>query len=150
MKLVSKYNTFKGISLAISAGVPLITAFCVSDVFVKTTDTSISTAGVIAFLIIALVFKDKLLEQFKSPTALKICIVLLAIIMLVESIIVPMKYVLIASCIALGIDTVFLKRIYTVTESMMPANKEVYKHFGFIFCKTETLTGEITDEQSDR
>lgn len=146
MKLVGKYNTFKGLSLAISAGVPLTTAALVSDFFVETTTTSISTAGVIALLICGLILKDKLLEQFKSPTAFKISVALLMIVLLIESIIMPMKYVLIAAVVALGVDTIFFKRMYTITESQLPEKREMYKHLGFIFCKTETLIGETTDE----
>ena len=146
MKLVGKYNIFKGLSLAVSAGAPLTTAALISDFFVETTDTSISTAGVIALLICILVLKDKLLEQFKSPTAFKISAALLIIVLLIESIIMPMKYVLIAAVIALGADTIFLKRIYTVLESQLPEKREMYEHFGFIFCKTETLIGETTNE----
>lgn len=149
MKLVSKYNTFKGISLAVSAGIPLVTAFSISDVFVKTTDTSISTAGVIAFLIAGLILKDKLLEQFKTPTVFKICVALLIVILLIESIITPIKYVLIAACVAMSVDTLIFKRIYTVAEKLLPEKRELYKHFGFIFCKTETLTGD-NNEQGDR
>ena len=142
MKLVTKYNVFKGISMAVTAGVPLTTAALVSDFFVKTTNTSISTAGVIAILIAGLIMKDKIMEQIKTPTAFKLCATLLIILWLIESIILPMKVVLIASCFALGLDTLILKQIYTKAESLLGSSAAAYKHFGFICCKTETITGE--------
>lgn len=142
MKQVGKYNLFKGISLVITAGIPLATAASVSDLFVTSTSTSISTAGVIAILIMVLTMKDKLLEQVKSPSALKIAVVLLILVIVLESILVPMKYVLVASCIALGLDTLILKKLYMYQYNQLPETKLNYSHFGFIFCKTDTLTGE--------
>lgn len=146
MKLVAKYNTFKALSLAVTAGVPIATAAIFSDMFVQSTSTSISTAGVIALLIAALTFKDKLLEEIKSPTGFKISVALLILILVIESIMAPMKLVLISACIAFGGDTLIFKRIYTNAEYDLPEKRNKYKHFGFIFCKTETLTGEGSNE----
>lgn len=146
MKLVAKYNTFKALSLAVTAGVPIATAAIFSNMFVQSTSTSISTAGVIALLIAALTFKDKLLEEIKFPTGFKISVALLIIILVIESIIVPMKLVLISACIAFGGDTLIFKRIYTNVEYDLPEKHNKYKHFGFIFCKTETLIGEDSNE----
>lgn len=142
MKQVGKYNLFKGISLVVTAGIPLITAASVSDMFVSSTNTSISTAGVIAILIMVLTMKDKLLEEIKSPSALKIAVALLILLIVLEAILVPTKYVLVASCIGLGLDTLVLKKLYSYYYNQLPEIKLNYSHFGFIFCKTETLTGE--------
>lgn len=146
MKPVAKYNTFKALSLAVTAGVPISTAAIFSDMFVQTTSTSISTAGVIGILIAALALKDKLLEQIKSPTGFKISVALLIVILVIESIMAPMKLVLISACIAFGGDTVIFKPIYTNAEYDLPEKRNRYKHFGFIFCKSETLTGETSNE----
>lgn len=142
MKLVTKYNIFKGISLVCTAGVPLITACSMSDHLVKTKHTSISTAGVIAILIMFLIMKDKILEQVKSPTAFKVCAALLVTLWIIESIIVPIKVLLLITCIALGIDSLIFKQIYTKSEALLGDKVKAYKHFGFICCKTKTILGD--------
>lgn len=145
MKLVGKHNLFKGISLALTAGVPLITSALVSDFLVRDTNTSISTAGVIAILITCLMLKDKLLEQIKTPTAFKFCLVLLIITLLLESILIPIKVVLIASCISMGIDELIFKPMYLKNEKLLGESAAIHKRFGFYFCKTKTILGDTNE-----
>ena len=148
MKSVCKYNIFKIVSLILSIGTPLFTSILFSDFLVTTTNTSISTAGVIILLICVLIFKDKMLEELKTPTALKVCAVTLVFIFVIESIIIPLKWILIVTTIALTLDTLFIKRIYTNLEVDLPKNYIKYKYFGIIFCRTDKLTGETDNEQN--
>lgn len=146
MKQVGKYNTFKGISTLLTIGTPIITLACCGDFFVERPATAISAAGVFAILIALLFAKDKLAEKIKTPSAFIISAAVLVIIVVVENIILPMKYVCIATMIASGVDELTFKRMYKALECKMPQCWQAYEHFGFIFAKTQDIFDEVQKE----
>lgn len=146
MKQVGKYNTFKGISTLLTIGTPIITLACCGDFFVQRSETAISAAGVFAILIALLFAKDKLAEKIKSPSAFIISAAVLVIIVMVENILLPMKYVCIATMIASGVDELTFKRMYKALECKMPQCWQAYEHFGFIFAKTQDIFDEVQKE----
>lgn len=146
MKQVGKYNTFKGISTLLTMGTPIITLACCGDFFVQRSETAISAAGVFAILIALLFAKDKLAEKIKSPSAFIISAAVLIIIVVVENILLPMKYVCIATMIASGVDELTFKRMYKALECKMPQCWQAYEHFGFIFAKTQDIFDEVQNE----
>ena len=146
MKQVGKYNTFKGISTLLTIGTPIITLACCGDFFVERPATAVSAAGVFAILIALLFAKDKLAEKIKSPSAFIISAAVLVIIVVVENILLPMKYVCIATMIASGVDELTFKRMYKALECKMPQCWQAYEHFGFIFAKTQDIFDEVQKE----
>ena len=146
MKEVGKYNTFKGISTLLTIGTPIITLACCGDFFTERPATAISAAGVFAILIALLFAKDKLAEKIKTPSAFIISAAVLVIIVVVENIILPMKYVCIATMIASGVDELTFKRMYKALECKMPQCWQAYEHFGFIFAKTQDIFDEVQKE----
>lgn len=146
MKQVGKYNTFKGISTLLTIGTPIITLACCGDFFVERPATAISAAGVFAILIALLFAKDKLAEKIKSPSAFIVSAAVLVIIVVVENILLPMKYVCIATMIASGVDELTFKRMYKALECKMPQCWQAYEHFGFIFAKTQDIFDEVQKE----
>ena len=146
MKEVGKYNTFKGISTLLTIGTPIITLACCGDFFTERPATAISAAGVFAILIALLFAKDKLAEKIKTPSAFIISAAVLVIIVVVENILLPMKYVCIATMIASGVDELTFKRMYKALECKMPQCWQAYEHFGFIFAKTQDIFDEVQKE----
>ena len=146
MKQVGKYNTFKGISTLLTMGTPIITLACCGDFFVERPATAISAAGVFAILIALLFAKDKLAEKIKTPSAFIISAAVLVIIVVVENILLPMKYVCIATMIASGVDELTFKRMYKALECKMPQCWQAYEHFGFIFAKKQDIFDEVQKE----
>lgn len=146
MKQVGKYNTFKGISTLLTIGTPIITLACCGDFFVERPATAVSAAGVFAILIALLFAKDKLAEKLKSPPAFIVSAAVLVIIVVVENILLPMKYVCIATMIASGVDELTFKRMYKALECKMPQCWQAYEHFGFIFAKTQDIFDEVQKE----
>ena len=127
-------------------GTPIITLACCGDFFVERPATAISAAGVFAILIALLFAKDKLAEKIKTPSAFIISAAVLVIIVVVEIIILPMKYVCIATMIASGVDELTFKRMYKALECKMPQCWQAYEHFGFIFAKTQDIFDEVQKE----
>lgn len=146
MKQVGKYNTFKGISTLLTIGTPIITLACCGDFFVQRSETAMSAAGVFVILIALLFAKDKLAEKIKSPSAVIVSAAVLVIIVVVENILLPMKYVCIATMIASGVDELTFKRMYKALECKMPQCWQAYEHFGFIFAKTQDIFDEVQKE----
>lgn len=147
MKAVSKYNLCKGVSTVLTVGTPIITLACCGDMFVHRSDTAISAAGLFAILIALIFCKDKVVEVFKAPSALILSAVVFGLLILVENIMLPVKYVCIATIFASGVDELTVKRIYKQVESMLPDNYSVHKHFGFIFATTEQILGEHNEKE---
>lgn len=141
MKTVSKYNLFKGVSTALTMGTPIVTLLSCSELFIHRSDTAISAAGIFAILIVALLFKDKIAENFKVPSAFVLSLVILVLVVLVENVMLPVKYICITTMIASGIDEVTFKRFYKQIEAKFPQEAQLYKHFGFLFTTTDTLEG---------
>lgn len=146
MKEVGKYNTFKGISTLLTIGTPIITLACCGDFFTERPATAISAAGVFAILIALLFAKDKLAEKIKTPSAFILSAAVLVIIVVVENIILPMKYVCIATMIASGVDELTFKRMYKALEYKMPQSWQAYEHFGFIFARTQDIFDTVQKE----
>lgn len=139
MKQVAKYNMFKGVSIALTIGTPIVTLACFGDFFIHRSDTAISAAGMFALFIVLLLFKDKLAENFKMPSAFIVSLSMFILLIMVEKIIMPMKYVCIATIIATGVDELTFKRFYKQIESILPQSVKAFKHAGFIFTTTKNL-----------
>jgi hypothetical protein len=139
MKQVAKYNTLKGVSTALTIGTPIVSLVSCGDFFVHRSDTAISAAGVFTLLIVVFLFKDKFAENFKMPSAFILSLVMFILLLMVEKIILPMKYVCIATMIATGADELTFKRFYKQIELMLPAQAQAFKHLGFIFTTTKNL-----------
>lgn len=139
MKAVGKYNLCKGISTLLTVGTPIITLCCCSDLFVHRSDTAISAAGMFAIFLSLLFLKDKIAENFKVPSAFVISAASLVLLMFVESLIVPLKYVSIATLITSGIDELTFKRIYKTVALSFPKGYERCQILGFMCITTNKL-----------
>ncbi len=145
-KTVAKYNAFKGVSTVLTVGTPIITLACCGNLFVHRAETAISAGGIFAILLSLLFFKDKIVETFKSPSALVISCVVLVLCILIEHIILPIKYVCIATIATSGIDQLTFNKLYKAIEKAFPEQAQDCKHFGFIFTTTKKLLGEEVEE----
>lgn len=142
MKTVAKYNTFKGISMALTGATPILTLVSCGDFLVKNSGTSVSAAGIFVLLIVAILFKDKILENFKLPPAFIICGLVFVLICMIESILLPVKTVCLTTMVATGIDEFTFKRLYKKLEFKFPEEAKSSKHFGFICASSKNLLGE--------
>jgi hypothetical protein len=139
MKPVAKYNTFKGVSTALTVGTPLVTLACCGNLFVHRSETAISVAGIFAIALMMLLFKDKIAEHWKTPSAFIVSTAMLVLIMLVEHIIAPMKYVCLTTMAATAVDELTFKRFYKNIELLLPETAIAYKKFGFLFVNSDKL-----------
>ena len=139
MSNVSKYNIFKGISTLLTTGTPIITLICCGDFFKHRSETALSAAGMFAILICMLFMKDKIAEYFKAPSAFIVSLVCLILIVIIEHIILPIKYVCFATIVTSGVDEITFKNIYKKLEVMFPNGFKQYSHLGFICAKQITL-----------
>lgn len=139
MKPIMKYNVYKGVSTLLTVGTPIITLACCSSFFVSRSDTAISAAGMFAILIALLFFKDKIMEKFKTPSALMLSVIVLVFIIVAEKILLPMKYVCIATIITSTVDELTCKRFYRTLEATFPKEIELCKHIGFLFTTSKHL-----------
>ena len=139
MGKIAKYNTFKAISTLLTVGTPILTICSCSDLIVHRSDTAISTAGMFAILISLLFAKDKIAEHLKMPSAFVLSTVVFILIIMLESILLPMKYVCIATMCTSGIDELTFKRFYKTIEVSLPENVSHKKVAGFIFGTTKSL-----------
>lgn len=145
MKSVAKYNIYKGVSTALTVGTPIATLCSCSEFFIHRSSTAISAAGIFAILLTLLFAKDKLVENFKMPSTFVISACMFVLIVMIERIIEPMKYVCITTMIASGIDELTFKRFYKMTELTFPKQAQSFKHLGFMFVTTNRLK-EIRNE----
>lgn len=141
MKAVGKYNLFKAISTLLTIGTPIVTLCTCSDFFVHRSDTAISAGGIFVILICLLFAKDKIAENFKVPSAFVVSTALLVFLLMIDSLIQPMKYVCIATMITTGVDELTFKRFYKQIEASFPEKSNVNKVAGFIFTTTDKLLG---------
>lgn len=139
MKTVAKYNTLKGISMLLTFGTPIGTLLGCSSLFVQRSESALSAAAIFVILIVLALAKDKILEKWKTPSALIISLVVLILLVLVENVIKPLKIVAIATMITCGLDEIVFKPLYKRTEILLPKEADAFKHVGFIFTKTATL-----------
>ena len=149
MKQVAKYNTFKGVSTALTFGTPLVTLACCGDMFVHRSETAISAAGVFAIIIAALFFRDKIAEQFKAPSALVVAIAVFVLVIMVENILEPIKYVCVATIAASGVDEFTFKSWYKAIERRFPKGAVDYKHIGFVFTSSKKLFDEAASKSGN-
>lgn len=148
MKQVAKYNTYKGVSTLLTLGTPTITLACCGEFFVHRSDTAISAAGMFALILLFFLFKDKIAEHWKVPSAFVMSLAVFVLIITVEKIMLPVKYVCITTMIATGLDEITFKRFYKQLEALMPEQAQLYKHLGFIFTSSKTL--ETIKEESKK
>ena len=139
MKQVAKYNTYKGVSTALTIGTPIVTLACSSDFFVHQPETAISASGIFTIFLLLLLFKDKIAENFKLPSAFVISTAFLILLLLIENIILPIKYVCLATMISTGVDELTFKRMYKNIEYLLPKEAQSFKHFGFLFTSSDKL-----------
>ena len=142
MKTVGKYNLYKGVSTALTVGTPIGALLLCSDMFIHRSDTAISAAGVFAFLFALLFMKDKLMENFKMPSPLIISIAGLIIIIMIESILDPLKIVFVSTIASCGIDALTFRHLYKSIENEYESELKKYKHFGFVFGSTDKIIGD--------
>ena len=143
---VGKYNLFKSLSILITCVPTLLVSFSYGDLFVKSTGASMSLAAIIGILIAVLFLKNKIAENFKLPSPFIVATILFVIILLVEQIILPVKFTCLTVMIVCAIDELSFKRIYKRIELLLPEKREAYKHLGFYMCKSKTLLG-VNNEQ---
>lgn len=141
MKKVCKYNIYKAISTILTVGTPITALSCCSDFFIHRSDTAISAAGMFALFFTILFTKDKIMENFKMPSAFIVSVASFILILMLESLIQPMKYVCIATMCACGIDELTFKRFYKNIEYTLPESHKLYKHLGFIFASSNRVLG---------
>ena len=142
MKTVAKYNTCKALSTLCTIGTPIITLCSCSQMFVHRSDTAISAAGIFAILIAMLFAKDKLAEHLKVPSAFVLSLIVLILICIVESILLPVKYICIATMITSGVDELTFKRFYKNIESKLPEDFKNKKLAGFLITTSSSWLGE--------
>lgn len=135
MNKIAKYNLYKGISTMMTVGTPIISLASCSEFFIHDSNTAISAGGVFALLFSILFLKDKLLENFKIPSPFVISVVGLILILMIESILYPIKIVFITTVVVTGVDMVTFRRMYKQLEYDLPENIEKFKRFGFIIGK---------------
>ena len=145
MGRVAKYNLYKGVSLLLTFGTPIVTLLCSGEFFVHKEGASVSAAGVFVLLIMLCIFKDKIVENFKLPSAFVISAVVLVLLWLIESIIKPIKLICILTMCATGIDEFTFKNWYKRIERILPDDVSNYKHVGFIFAKSKNIKGGDTN-----
>ena len=145
MGRVAKYNLYKGVSLLLTFGTPIVTLLCSGKFFVHNEGASVSAAGVFVLLIMLCIFKDKIVENFKLPSAFVISTVALVLLWLIESIIKPIKLICILTICATGVDELTFKSWYKRIEHTLPDSISDYKHIGFIFAKSENVKGGDTN-----
>ena len=141
MKIVAKYNICKSVSTLLTLGTPIATLCSCSELFVHRSESAISAAGMFTLLVMALLFKDKIAENFKMPSAFIVCAAGLILVLVLEEILLPMKYVCIATMCTTGIDELTFKRFYKNIEEKLPTEAMRYKHFGFLFTSSNALSG---------
>lgn len=139
MGQVAKYNIFKAISTLLMLGAPTITMFCCGDFIVHRSETAISAAGMFTIIVCLILFKDKIMENWKTPSAFVLCTIILILIVMIENIILPMKCVCIVTMIVSAIDEVTFKRLYKNIEVTLPDEVATFKHLGFIFCSSKQI-----------
>lgn len=148
MKEVGKYNLFKTLSILVTCVPTILVGLYFGEGIVKDPGQSISLAGVIGIIIAILFLKNKIAENFKVPSPFIIATVLFVIIILFEQILIPAKFTCLTIMIVCGIDELLFKRIYKRIEALFPHTKDAYKHFGYYFCKTDTLLNSKSEENT--
>lgn len=74
---MKKKTTWIKISQLLVTAVPPVVVLCVKfPEFIKTTGASISAAGLLVGIILALIFRDQTKKLFQTPSAFKTCLVI--------------------------------------------------------------------------
>lgn len=146
VKPVARYNMYKAVSTVLTVGTPIITLLSCSELFIHRSDTAISAAGIFAILLSILLLKDKILENFKVPSAFVISAAILIMLLLVEPLILPLKYVSITTLCTTGLDELTFKRWYKNIELTFPKGYEGHRFLGFITVSSDVLMkGTVND-----
>lgn len=73
---MKKKTTWIKISQLLVTAVPPVAVLCVKfPEFIKTTGASISAAGLLVGIILALIFRDQTKKLFQTPSAFKTCLI---------------------------------------------------------------------------
>ena len=148
MSNVAKYNTYKGISTALTFATPITTMLVVGDFFTERPATAISGAAVFSLLLTALFAKDKLAEKFKAPSALVVAIFVFVFCVIVEHILLPLKIIALTTMVACGVDELTFKNLYQRIELVFPEKAVLYKRFGFYSIRQKTID-RLTEEKAN-
>lgn len=143
MTNIAKYNTYKGVSTALTFGTPIVSAACLGDFFVQSPESAMSGTAVFAILLAALFAKDKLVEHFKAPSALIVALIVFMFCIVVENILLPLKIVSAVTMAACGLDELTFKNLYKRVEMKLPLTAQPYKRFGFYGVRQRTLDSEV-------
>lgn len=143
MTNIAKYNTYKGVSTALTFGTPIVSAACLGDFFVKSPESAMSGTAVFAILLATLFAKDKLVEHFKAPSALIVALIVFMFCIVVENILLPLKIVSAVTMAACGLDELTFKNLYKRVEMKLPLTAQPYKRFGFYGVRQRTLDSEV-------
>lgn len=139
MSNLAKYNTYKGVSTALTFGTPIVTLFSCGEFIKHRSETAISAAGIFVIILVLLFAKDKLFEYFKAPSALIVSLATLMLILLVENIMLPMKVVCITTAIACGLDEITFKQLYKSAKLTLPECADAFQKVGFIWTTNKKL-----------
>lgn len=143
---VLKYNIFKGVSTLLTVGTPLTVLALNGELIRQRPATAMSAAGIFAVIISLLFFKDKIAENWKMPSAAVLAGIVFIFLEMVEAIIGPMKDVCICTALICGIDELTFKHFFKIEAIKMGDAADAYKHFGFIFARTDTVE-ELKNEK---
>lgn len=141
MKPVAKYNLLKGASTVLTVGTPIATLACCGDFIVHRSDTALSAAGVVVLIISVYLLKDKLAEKFK-PKLWAICLIGIALIEMIKSIIMPVEMVLIATAAATGLDAATFSRFYKQLYPKLGDAAIDHTFVGYVFTTSQKLAQE--------
>lgn len=146
MNKVAKYNTFKVISTILTGGTPVATLLICGG-GLTSMQQSVSFVGTVALFLTFFIFKDKIMEEFKSPTALKLALIGFICVTLFKDIITTMQYVFLATIVASTIDELTFKHFYKVIEAKLPEGAEAYKFLGFLWTTTQKMEAELKEDE---
>ena len=72
---MKKSTVIKAFQVAVTAIPPVVVLFMNMPVFIESTSKSISAAGILVAIILALIFKDATKKIFATPSAFKTCLI---------------------------------------------------------------------------
>lgn len=144
MNFVMKYNILKGISSLLTVGTPSAIMIIMNIALADTPAGAISIVGIISILFAIFFLKDKIAENFKLPSPLVTAIIILVAVLLLENVILLVKYTCIVMIAICGIDELTFKSWYKRLEKQFiktHTNIDLndYKKLGFIISTTKKL-----------
>lgn len=85
MPKIKKTTWIKASALTVQAVPPVVVLCCKFPVFIAKTGATISAAGILVAIILALIFRDATKKIFKTPSAFKTCIIVFLISLIAVS-----------------------------------------------------------------